>query len=204
VRIDKNVALNIVTIILAFIACIVSIRSCSISQEALKTASAQFVAEKRPYLVVVPAKFTTSNKYLEIEKMEGERIRLRLRLKLENIGNVAAIDIRSTELPVIGKQGPIPGKFEGTPTSLELGPGQHIYKNHNVHFSGNEVGYAKKTLSDLRKNPVEIWESVRYRSEIDSTVAYETGIGYRISADNAILLFQETKRLPGSMIVPRP
>lgn len=203
-RIDKNVALNIVTIIVAVIACIASVRSCSISKEALKTTSEQFIAEKRPYLVVAPAKFTKSNKYLEIEIIKGEGVRLHLQLKLENIGNVAAIDISSTELPVIGKQGPIPTKSEGTLTPLALGPGQHIYRNYDLRFSGNKIGYAKKTVDGLRKSPVEIWESVRYRSEIDSTIEYEMRIGYRVSTEETNLLFQETKRLPGSMVVPRP
>lgn len=203
-QIDKNVALNILTITVAVIACIASIRSCSISKEALKTATSQFIAEKRPYLVVGPAKFSKSNKYLEIEKTKDGRVRLHFQLKLENIGNVAATDIQSEVLPAIGKQGPIPTKAERIPNPLALGPGQHLYRNYDYHFSGNEADYAKKTVESLRRNPVEIWESIRYRSEVDSTIEYETRTGYRVSADDTNLLFQETKRLPGSMVVPRP
>lgn len=203
-RINKNVALNVVTIVVAGIACFASIRSCSISKEALKTSRAQFVAEKRPYLVVGPAKFAKSEKYLEIEEMKDGRVRLHLQLKLENIGNVAATDIRSSDMPIIGKQGQIPTKFEGTLHPLALGPGQHIYRNYDYRLSGNEAGYAKKTADGLRKNPAEIWTSVRYRSEIDNTIEYETRIGYRVSMEDTNLLFQETKRLPDSMLVPRP
>jgi hypothetical protein len=203
-QIDKNAILSVMAIIVAVIACVVSIRSCSISQEALKTATSQFIAEKRPYLAVVPAKFSKSNKYLEIEKTKDGKARLHLQLKLENIGNVAATDIRSEVLPAIGKQGPIPTKAEGTLNPLALGPGQHVYRNYDYRFSGNQSNYAKTTIDSLRKNPIEIWESFRYRSEVDSTVEYETRIGYRVSADDTNLLLQETKRLPGGMVVPRP
>ena len=78
--------------------------------------------------MVSPAKFPKSDKYLEVEKMKDGRVRLHLQLKLENIGNVAATDIRSAELPVIGKQGQIPTKSEGTAHPLALGPGQHVYR----------------------------------------------------------------------------
>ncbi len=201
---DKNAALNIVTITVAVIACVASIRSCIISQDALKATIAQFVAEKRPYLVVAPAKFSKSNKYLEIERTKDGRARLHLQFKLENIGNVAATDIRSEALPAIGSQGPIPTKFEGTLSPLALGPGQSIYRNYDYRFSGSEVEYAKKTVDKLKKNPVEIWGSVRYRSELDSTIEYETRTGHRVWADDTHVLFQETKRLPGNMVVPRP
>jgi hypothetical protein len=203
-HVDKHLVLNVAAIVVAGIACLISIRSCLISKEALDTTRAQFLAEKRPYLVVSPAKFLKSDQYLEIEKMKDGRVKLHLQLKLENIGNVAATDIRSAELPVIGKQGQIPTKSEGTVHPLALGPGQYIYRNYDLRFSGNEAGYAKKTVDGLKKNPVEIWESVQYRSEIDNTVEYETRIGYRVSMEDTNLLFQETKRLSGSVVVQRP
>lgn len=107
-------------------------------------------------------------------------------------------------MPIIGKQGHIPTKSEGTVHPLALGPGQHVYRNYDLRFSGNEAGYAKKTVIELKKNPVEIWESVHYRSEIDNAVEYETRIGYRVSMEDTNLIFQETKRLPDSMVVSRP
>lgn len=203
-QIDRNAALNVVTIVVAVIACVASIRSCSISREALNTATSQFIAEKRPYLVVGPAKFSKSGTYLEIEKTRDGKAKLHFQLKIENIGNIAATDIRSEVLPAIGKQGPIPTKPERLPSPLALGPGQHVHRNYVYEFSGNEVDYAMKSVASLKRNPLEIWEAIRYRSEIDSTIVYETRIGYRVVADDTNLLFQETKRLPGSMVIPRP
>ena len=202
--VDKQLALNVAAIVVAGIACVISIRSCSISKEALETTRAHFIAEKRPYLVISPAKFPKSDKYLEVEKMKGGGVSLHLQFKLENIGNIAATDIRSEKLPVIGKEGQIPTKFEGPLSPLALGPGQHVYRNYIFRFSGSEAGYTKKTADGLRKNPIEIWESVHYRSEIDNAVEYETRIGYRVSMEDINLLFQETKRLPDSMVVSRP
>lgn len=202
--VDKNIVLNVASIVMAGIACIIAIRSCSISQEALKTSRTQFLAEKRPYIVVSPNKFSKTGKYLEIEKLKDGKVKLHIQLKLENIGNIAATDIRSSELPVFGKEGKIPSRLEGTPSPLALGPGQHIYRNYAFRFSGSKPGYAKNAADGLRKNPMEIWESVLYRSEIDNTISYETRIGYRVSPEETNLLFQETKRLPDSMVVPRP
>jgi len=87
-QVNKQLALNIAAIVVAGIACLISIRSCSISKQAFDTTRAQFLAEKRPYLVVTPAKFLKSDKYLEVEKMKDGRVKLHLQLKLENIGNV--------------------------------------------------------------------------------------------------------------------
>lgn len=203
-QVDRNVALNVVTIAVAVIACVASIRSCSISREALKTANSQFIAEKRPYLVVGPAKFSKSGMYLEVEKTNDGKVQLHFQLKIENIGNVAAINIRSEVLPAIGNQGPIPTKPERLPNPLTLGPGQHVYRNYVYHFSGNEADYAKKAVLSMKRKPVEIWESIHYGSEIDNNIEYETRIGYRMATDDTNLLLQETKRLPGSMVVPRP
>ena len=203
-KMDKNTTLSVMAILVATVACIASIRSCSISREALKAATSQFIAEKRPYLAVDPAKFSKSNKYLEVERTKDGKARLHLRLKLENIGNVAAIDIRSEVLPAIGKEGPIPTKVQGTPNPLTLGPGQHVFRNYDFRFSGDQPNYARKAVDSMRKNPMEIWESFRYRSEVDTSVEYETRIGYRFTTDDMNLLLQETKRISGSIVVPRP
>jgi len=204
-QINKSAVLNVVTIIVAVFACIASIRSCSVSNEALKTAKAQFIAEKRPYLQISAAKFSKSNKYLEIEKTRDGKAKLRFLFKIENIGNVAATDIRAQVLPINGKEGPIPTKLEGRmPNPLEIGPAQHVFKEHGYHISPKRPGDTEKNVDGLRKNPVEIWDSIRYRSEIDSTVEYEAKIGFLIYADRTVLLLRETKRLPGSMVVPRP
>lgn len=123
-RIDKNVAVNVVTII----------------------------AEKRPYLVVAPAKFSSSNKYLEIKKTKDGKARLHFQLKIENIGNVAATDIKSEVLPAIGREGPIPTKAESVLNPLQLGPGQHVHRNYDYRLSGDRPDYAKKAVDSIRKS----------------------------------------------------
>jgi hypothetical protein len=201
---DKNTILSFAALIIAIIACVTAIRSCSVSQEAINVSKSHFIAEKRPYLVISPAKFTKGDKYLEVEKTKDGKVKFHFQFKIENIGNVAATGIRSEVIPVIGNQGPIPTKIESVPHPLELGPGQHIYRNYVLNFAGNHSNYARSTVDSLKKNPAEIWEAFRYGSEVSKDVEYTVRIGYRISVDETNLLFQETKRTNDNIIVPRP
>jgi hypothetical protein len=190
--------------ILSILSIIVTIVACFISYHALKISKSQFIAEKRPYLVVAPAKFSKSDKYLEIEKTKDGKATLHFQLKIENIGNVAATSITSEALPVFGRQAQILTTTDIIVNPLELGPGQHVYRNYILRFSGEQTNYAKATTDSLKKNPMEIWESFRYSSEVNNTVVYETRIGYRVSVEDVNLLFQETKRISDSIIMPRP
>ena len=197
--IDKKLGIEIVVLVVAIIACGISIRSCSVAQNALDTSREQFTAENRPYIVVSPEKFEDSKKYCEISQTEDGKVRFHVQYKIQNIGTVAAIGINSPgELHVFDKSGQVNVSSVQEPGVITMGPGEHIYRNYDIFFSGNEPDWAKKTIDELKNKEGEIsviWFELRYQNELDESIQYQTKVAYSLSVDSVRILTQETRKI---------
>lgn len=153
----KKYYLEIFLAVVAVVACIASIRSCSIAEQAeetarktLKTSKQHFVAENRPFLKVNPAKFEDSKEYCEFFKTDNSKVLFRLRFRIENIGNVAALNISSPDDPTFfDRSGRVEISETRKPANITLGPGDHVYRFLDIIMTGKDPDWATKTVSEL-------------------------------------------------------
>jgi hypothetical protein len=198
--IDKNLTINVIAVLIALGACAASIRSCSLTREALETNKAQFVSEKRPYLVVNPEKFLDNQKYLKVDKIDDNRLSLHVQFKIKNVGPVAAIDVYTPleDFHVFDKSGQVPVSSTTQAPRITLGPGEETFRNIVVTFSGKEQKWADIALKDLTKKNKEtsvVWFELRYHNELDRSIQYQQKSAYAFSFDDTRVLTSENNRI---------
>ena len=207
----KKFVFDLIMLFVAVIAIGVSIKSCRISEEAEKSANEaldiskfQFLQVNRPYIILSPKKFD-NGQYWKITQ-EGSIIRVALKYEVNNVGNVAAKDIK---LPEKIGLGPRMKLNEGAPVyyqkmgKVTLGPGDSFSIEPNIVMGYKNEEVAKEQFEHLisdKSYGADFLLSVNYTNELDETQKYRTFIQNRIHKNKAQLIKSEMLNLNDTLL----
>ena len=192
--------LEIVAILIAIGSFVVSIRGCAISRDAEKNAEEaialskqQFLQTNRPHLLLSPLQFEDKMYWRFSEEDDG--IRVYIRYRLQNVGNVAATDISlPTELMLGPKMKKVQVVLKKPERSISLGPGARMLINSEMKIEYGDEDDASSHINRLRSEESDgltLQISVEYASEIDKLQRFRTVMMNRIHNDRAEIIKSE-------------
>lgn len=194
-RIFKKIIKNWQTIVALF-ALAISVKSCSVSkkanqlsQQAIEISTEQFFQENRPYIVLKPRKFTSSQNYYEyILQPEENRVTIVLQFEIRNKGNVAAKDVAGYSKAMAGKSfSDLEAIDINPPNKLTLGPGEyyvHVIKYSTVWSKESYENYVQK-LSSEKGVELTVRVGVTYLSEVNPEQSFSSGVVTKITKHTA-------------------
>lgn len=203
----KNNWNNLLTFLIAVFAVIISVKSCSLSQESLNTSinaievsKKQFIQINKPFISLKPTK-NSNERYFEIVQKE-KIVALKIKFEIKNLGNVAATNIHPPSNITVPKKMFDPEGYQldfNLPPNTVLGPSESAFVYMEIETGHKTVDDAEQYVSDLldeNKDGVTILFPVNYQSEIDQNIKYRLIEEYRIKDATAILLRSELKVFP--------
>lgn len=184
---------NIISLIAAGIAMCVSIRSCSvandankIAKESLEQTDIQFYKANRPYLLIVPQKFKDSNECIKTESTENE-LKFQLRLNITNGGNAVAENIRipDTMLTNMGAQKRY--SISNDAKFLSLGAGDSFSCIQVFTQAYENSSSVSKNTSILKSHGINISFPIEYVNGLNPLIKYRTTVEFTIFFDKAYI-----------------
>jgi len=184
---------NALSLIVAVAALTVSIRTCTISDQAQKTAQdalnssrKQFVEENRPYVSIKSVEFKKTKSFFMISKEDDKRV-LKLQYQIKNIGSVAArnIVLESITVPSDIFESANSTSF-APPPIVTLFPGEEIY----MEIKAVSKSIPSFTLDNLKAIEVQI--AMTYIHDLSNSIKYLTKVKHSIESNNVILTASST------------
>ena len=206
---NKKFILDIIIAVSVVISLGISIRSCrtsekaeetakeanKISNAALETSQYQFLQINRPYITLSPIKFD-NGMYWKVTQQDNV-VKVALKYKIKNVGNVAAKDI---ELPnKIGIDPKMKLKKDASvlyqkPRKVTLGPGESFTIEPILMMGYENEEIAKKKyvylISD-KSYGADFLLPLNYTNELDETQKYRTFMQNRIYKEKALIIKSE-------------
>lgn len=182
---------SFITLIIAAIALVVSIKSCYNAKNAVEISQRQFLEENRPYLLIEPVAFKKTDSYFKIDRNKDE-VKINIRYRLTNIGNTIAKNIISPNQAIIQYREETDA-FLSKVTPISLGPNQKI--NIIVWFlfkrkgDASIEGFINSYYSG--KSHISHEFPVKYSTDLEPSLTYHTIVKHKISTDHAELLRSE-------------
>ena len=184
---------QIIIAIIAFMALVVAIRSCFISEEAIKIANdsfeasqKQFIKEYRP-IIEISLNRQDNELYWKVTKTDNLRLRFHIEFIIMNRGTATAMNIK---LPKIGKyiNNEVPSNSFRVQnrSTLSLPPGSARVQPYEFfmgpYSSLEKFEKAFKAFSTgSGENVITIGNELSYRNEMDQTKVYKTPIEFKIT-----------------------
>ncbi len=192
----------LITTIIAVFAIGISVKSCMVaensigtSEKALRISQEQFLQINKPFITLSLKKFP-NDKYYEINRNENV-VSVKLKFKIQNRGNVAAVNIHPPEKVDIPKSMTIPegGIFKyGLPPKMILGPNEPLLLIAESTVTHETTASAKKFFDDiLRGKGITIVLPINYQSEIEADINYRLIRGFQIKSQKYRLIMSELK-----------
>jgi hypothetical protein len=169
-RIEKKyciAAKDILAIIISIIALGISIKSCSLSQQALEFTN-------RPYLALKPVKFTDSESYIKIEeKPDKLSYSVTVKQEITNLGKTPAINVDCHK-----------------DSTFNIGPGENHLIVFVNFFNNKNHNDLLKDLEWYNSGEGFITSDIQagYSSILDLSKQYKIRVSYKIYKDKIILL----------------
>lgn len=188
-----------VSVLIAFIALIISVKSCSLSKESNKIAKEAFLnsknsfnIEQRPRLTLTPKRFKDNDTFIKISNTDTTLI-FECQLEMKNVGKVPAKSITLPKAFATGIKIP-----SGTPIAITLPPVIALAPNDHLNIRCRvTLGLTKPDIEATLKN----WESpdksitlqvpCSYSSELDQSVTYETKVAVKFYKNEVVVLKYE-------------
>lgn len=174
-----------------------------IAEEALETNRYQFIQVNRPYLIVSPKKYD-NGQFWQVSQEENVVV-VRLKYKIENVGNIAAKDIK---LPDKVTAGPKMNLKEGTPIyyrkmgKITIGPGDSYVANAEIMMGYESTEEAKTNVEHFispESEGITIQIPVNYTNELDSSQKYRTFMMNKIHNDKSQIIKSEMLNFSGDL-----
>ena len=159
-------------IIIAFVALIVSWRSCYLAQNAHDLSQKTFLVENRPYLNVKTLPDPTTGSYIKASKKGEKTVRVEVFYKITNVGKTPANEIISHSTATFAiPDVKLPTKKAIIHKSLgpiSLGPGESIVGTHGFNMHVAQASEVKLLIDKLRTGKFSIFDELvfNYRSDI--------------------------------------
>jgi hypothetical protein len=192
--------LEILTVLIAIASLFVSIRGCVISKNAEKNAEEanalskqQFFQTNRPHVLLSPA-LIDDNMYWRFSE-EANGLKVYIRYKLHNVGNVAATDISLPKELMLGPNMSNQQVTLKTPDgNISLGPSAKMLINSELTIKDTPGEKANVIVNRLRSEEskgLTLQIAVEYKSEVDKSQRFRTVMMNRIHNERAEILKSE-------------
>lgn len=213
---NQKIVLDIVMVLFVAGSIVISIKSCTISEnaekaaknaievsensnriagEALEISKYQFIQVNRPYIIISPKKYENGQFWKVNQK--GKAVEIDLQYEIKNVGNIAAKNVSLPEKLVVG---PKMNLREGASIIFQktgkvtLGPGEDFIVTIQMKIEYDNIEDARKNqehfISDKSKGTL-FQLSVNYTNELDEAQKYRTFMMNRIHNDTAQVIKSE-------------
>lgn len=169
----------------------ISIKSCDLSEEAIRHSKETFIAANRPYLIMTPIKDKSTNTYIQ-SSIKEDKIELKARYLIRNAGNTPAIDISSPIFRLIGDTPLAKKPFIETMPVIALGPREEA-KIVVAFLLGSKSGnreYAQKLNEAIQSGNAGLLLDIAlsYSSNFPNSELYKYQVKHKIGINEAKIL----------------
>ena len=184
-KLSKENALELISICIAIIALVVSIKVASDSK-----ASRQII--NKPELVIRPVKFENTDTYLKCSR-NGYIVSFEYNLQIKNRGNISAKNITFPAKPYLPEFKKEKVKYnEHQSITIEQGENVFAASGFEIQFTSSEKASKIIKLIDEPSWPgITFSIEIKYKSELEPDVQYIKKVGFQISKEEALLLINE-------------
>ena len=184
------------SLIVAIFAYSSSDKSNTIAERALQYSQSSFLNLNRPFVTIRPRKVGKDSTFYEFSVGPNNRVTITLDYELRNIGNVAAVKLRTFDQAVNGEPGDVRGIPMPNPP-IVLGPGDvHYVYTDITMIVDNQQGVDSLVSAERTKTGIGFQSQfgVLYNSELDSNSHFVSVTANQYSKNEVISLRYETYR----------